>query len=215
VLPRAQVRYFKHNDTGDLERVLLEVAAEDRRLRCAGPVSAPARPHGHRIGAAMAIACGVPGLVVLQGFVVRGWCAAACRCGGAAWRILTLLSRTRYSAHSCRSPAPCWTAPHGQLCNVPRSAYDCERWASLCATLKGPCRHHQCHAANRMPDHHLNLSSRSRKPLNRRFIVVEGIYAQYGDLAPLAAIHALKCKYRRAPVAPLPRGRMRSRPKQA
>ncbi|KAK9840652.1 hypothetical protein WJX81_007034 [Elliptochloris bilobata] len=37
---------------------------------------------------------------------------------------------------------------------------------------------------------------RVRKPLNRRFIVVEGIYAQYGDLAPLAAIHALKCKYR-------------------
>ena len=35
-----------------------------------------------------------------------------------------------------------------------------------------------------------------RKPLNRRFIVVEGIYAHYGDLAPLAAIHALKGKYR-------------------
>ena len=30
-----QVRYFKHNDLADLERVLLDVAAEDRRVRCA------------------------------------------------------------------------------------------------------------------------------------------------------------------------------------
>ncbi len=29
------MRYFKHNDVADLERVLLEVAAEDRRVRCA------------------------------------------------------------------------------------------------------------------------------------------------------------------------------------
>ena len=32
----------------------------------------------------------------------------------------------------------------------------------------------------------------ARKPLNRRFIVVEGIYANYGDVAPLDAIRALK-----------------------
>lgn len=31
-----------------------------------------------------------------------------------------------------------------------------------------------------------------RKPLNRRFIVVEGIYANYGDVAPLDAIRELK-----------------------
>lgn len=29
------MRYFKHNDLADLERVLLDVAAEDRRVRCA------------------------------------------------------------------------------------------------------------------------------------------------------------------------------------
>ena len=59
--PRAQVRYFKHNDAGDLERVLLEVAAEDRRLRCAGPLSVPAGPPGHSTGAARAGACGALG----------------------------------------------------------------------------------------------------------------------------------------------------------
>ncbi len=31
-----------------------------------------------------------------------------------------------------------------------------------------------------------------RKPLNRRFIVVEGIYANTGDLAPLRELKALK-----------------------
>lgn len=31
-----------------------------------------------------------------------------------------------------------------------------------------------------------------RKPLNRRFIVVEGIYANTGELAPLDGIKALK-----------------------
>lgn len=35
-----------------------------------------------------------------------------------------------------------------------------------------------------------------RKPLNRRFIVVEGIYAHTGELAPLADIYALKQKYK-------------------
>lgn len=33
-----------------------------------------------------------------------------------------------------------------------------------------------------------------RRKLNRRFIVVEGIYANTGDVAPLAAIAALKWK---------------------
>lgn len=37
---------------------------------------------------------------------------------------------------------------------------------------------------------------RSRKPLNRRFIVVEGIYANTGDLAPLRELKALKERYR-------------------
>lgn len=37
---------------------------------------------------------------------------------------------------------------------------------------------------------------RHRKPLNRRFIVVEGIYANSGDLAPLNALMPLKEKYR-------------------
>ena len=35
-----------------------------------------------------------------------------------------------------------------------------------------------------------------RKPLNRRFIVVEGIYKALGDLAPLGAIARLKHKYK-------------------
>lgn len=35
-----------------------------------------------------------------------------------------------------------------------------------------------------------------RKPLNRRFIVVEGIYAALGDLAPLSEIVRLKRKYK-------------------
>ena len=35
--------------------------------------------------------------------------------------------------------------------------------------------------------------------LNRRFIVVEGIYANTGDVAPLAAIAALKHKCARLP----------------
>lgn len=33
-----------------------------------------------------------------------------------------------------------------------------------------------------------------RRPLNRRYIVVEGIYANTGDVAPLAAIAKLKYK---------------------
>ncbi|BDA47055.1 Serine palmitoyltransferase 1 [Coccomyxa sp. Obi] len=37
---------------------------------------------------------------------------------------------------------------------------------------------------------------RLRKPLNRRFIVVEGIYLHSGDLAPLADIYRLKEKYK-------------------
>jgi hypothetical protein len=40
-----------------------------------------------------------------------------------------------------------------------------------------------------------------RKPLNRRFIVVEGIYAHTGDLAPLAEIFKLKEQYKCAPPA--------------
>ena len=35
-----------------------------------------------------------------------------------------------------------------------------------------------------------------RKPLNRRFIVVEGIYAQSGHLAPLDEIYKLKEHYK-------------------
>ena len=35
-----------------------------------------------------------------------------------------------------------------------------------------------------------------RKPLNRRFIVVEGIYKASGDLAPLDKIVELKRKYK-------------------
>lgn len=38
-----------------------------------------------------------------------------------------------------------------------------------------------------------------RKPLNRRFIVVEGIYMHSGDLAPLADIYRLKENYKWAP----------------
>jgi len=36
---------------------------------------------------------------------------------------------------------------------------------------------------------------RSRRPLNRRFIVIEGVYLNYGDIAPLPEILALKHKY--------------------
>jgi len=35
-----------------------------------------------------------------------------------------------------------------------------------------------------------------RKPLNRRFIAVEGIYQYSGDLAPLDEIYRLKDKYK-------------------
>lgn len=35
-----------------------------------------------------------------------------------------------------------------------------------------------------------------RKPLNRRFIVVEGVYLHSGELAPLADIYRLKEKYK-------------------
>lgn len=35
VLSRAQVRYFKHNDVADLERILEEQAAKDKRSKCA------------------------------------------------------------------------------------------------------------------------------------------------------------------------------------
>ena len=35
-----------------------------------------------------------------------------------------------------------------------------------------------------------------KKPLNRRFIVVEGIYHDCGDVAPLDEIYRLKCKYK-------------------
>jgi serine palmitoyltransferase len=38
--------------------------------------------------------------------------------------------------------------------------------------------------------------ARQKRPLNRRFIAVEGIYANYGDLAPLADIIKLKEKYK-------------------
>lgn len=37
---------------------------------------------------------------------------------------------------------------------------------------------------------------RARKPLTRRFIIVEGIYANFGDLAPLDKIAQLKEKYK-------------------
>lgn len=37
---------------------------------------------------------------------------------------------------------------------------------------------------------------RQNRPLTRRFIVVEGIYANHGDMAPLPAIIALKNKYK-------------------
>jgi len=36
---------------------------------------------------------------------------------------------------------------------------------------------------------------RSRRPLNRRFIVIEGVYLNYGDIAPLPKIVELKHKY--------------------
>lgn len=36
----------------------------------------------------------------------------------------------------------------------------------------------------------------SRRPLTRRFIIVEGIYANYGDMAPLDRIHVIKEKYK-------------------
>lgn len=39
---------------------------------------------------------------------------------------------------------------------------------------------------------HLPCCTTRRKPLNRRFIVVEGIYANTGELAPIDGIKALK-----------------------
>jgi 7-keto-8-aminopelargonate synthetase-like enzyme len=35
-----------------------------------------------------------------------------------------------------------------------------------------------------------------RKPLNRRLIIVEGVYANYGDMAPLDKLYQLKEKYK-------------------
>lgn len=40
------------------------------------------------------------------------------------------------------------------------------------------------------------VSALCRKPLNRRYIVVEGLYQGTGDLAPLAQIAALKRRYK-------------------
>ena len=40
-----------------------------------------------------------------------------------------------------------------------------------------------------------DAAARRTTPLNRRFIVVEGLYANYGDLAPLADICALKRQF--------------------
>ena len=42
----------------------------------------------------------------------------------------------------------------------------------------------------------LHLVAVCRKPLNRRFIVVEGIYAHSGHLAPLDEIYKLKERYK-------------------
>ena len=61
----------------------------------------------------------------------------------------------------------------------------------------GPRRH-----AALCSDHTPHLPWR-RKPLNRRFIVVEGIYANTGELAPLEGLKALKEV--RAPCFPAPR----------
>lgn len=35
-----------------------------------------------------------------------------------------------------------------------------------------------------------------RRPLNRRFIIVEGVYGNYGDIAPLDKLYEIKEKYR-------------------
>lgn len=40
------------------------------------------------------------------------------------------------------------------------------------------------------------LERKERRPLTRRWIIVEGIYANYGDIAPLDAIYQLKEKYK-------------------
>lgn len=45
------------------------------------------------------------------------------------------------------------------------------------------------------PSHPATINRQCRpcsKPLNRRFIVVEGLYANTGDLAPLEGLKALK-----------------------
>ena len=55
---------------------------------------------------------------------------------------------------------------------------------------------------SKMPLRHMRVPARPsvwgwcRKPLNRRFIVVEAVYKALGDLAPLAAIARLKHKYK-------------------
>ena len=38
LVSRAQVKYFKHNDVADLERILKEIEQEDRKVRVAAPL---------------------------------------------------------------------------------------------------------------------------------------------------------------------------------
>ena len=97
LVSRAQIKYFKHNDVKDLERILKEVQAEDRKV-----------------------------------------CTRAAR-----------------------------------LC--------CVRLA-LRPTAAMPSR------VRARGDHRLCAPMQSKKPVTRRFIVIEGLYQNYGDIAPLKEI---------------------------
>ncbi|MEW5316464.1 MAG: hypothetical protein WDW38_007836 [Sanguina aurantia] len=57
-------------------------------------------------------------------------------------------------------------------------------------------KHNDCDDLERVLVRIEQQEKAARRPLTRRWIIVEGIYANYGDMAPLDRIHAIKEKYK-------------------
>jgi hypothetical protein len=116
LVSRAQVRYFKHNDVADCERILREVQAEDRKV-----------------------------------------CACAC----APLCVFVCLWACMYARLCVRV---CFYVPLSLSLPVGRP------WASRGGLVLGALTWE---------------GVQSNKPVTRRFIVVEGLYQNYGNVAPL------------------------------